>query len=50
MKKAISAFVTAAIVSVGVSAGTWLWNEVLREKASNLKDHFNKKSEEDEEL
>lgn len=48
MKKAIGTLVSATIISVGIHAGKWMWEEILREQANKLRDRLINKSEENQ--
>lgn len=43
MKGILKSLVTAITVVVGYKAGSWLWSNVLEEKANNLKDRLTNK-------
>ena len=46
--KVVVLYIAAGAASViGVMGGTWLWNEVLEDKADNLKKRFGNKEEEE---
>lgn len=47
MRNIIRVFVWAATFATGFKAGDWLWDEVLAEKANNLKERFTKKEVEE---
>lgn len=43
MKGIISLIAVTAVMGVGMNAGFWLWENVLEDKADNLKDKLTKK-------
>ena len=45
MKNLFKLLASGAAMVVGYKAGNWLWNEVLEDKARNLKNRFSKKNE-----
>lgn len=46
--KVVVLYIAAGAASmIGVMGGTWLWNEVLEDKADNLKKRFSNKEEEE---
>lgn len=43
MKNFFNVFATGAITVIGILGGKWLWDEVLQDKANNLKNRLTKK-------
>lgn len=37
MKRVVELFVSAVVISVGVELGTWLWEDTIEEKVTDLK-------------
>lgn len=46
MKNVINTLMAGAAVIVGMKAGEWLWDEVLEDKVTDLKDYLANKRKE----
>lgn len=49
MKKLLENLIGWTIAGIGLSAGNWLWSNVLEERANKAKDHFTNDVPEQEE-